>query len=254
MRMDDKIETPSSAVTRSLSLIEVVGLSEKPVTLNDLAERIDMPRATLHRLCQRLVEEGFLFREPDRRHYSVGPRLFKMGLTIVGSGVGTQRHAILKQVVDVTRETCNFVTRSGCDAIYLARVESDWPLRVHLEPGSRVPLHCTASGKLLLAHMDAQQRQKLLASLTFERFTPATIMSADALETEFAEILCDGYSTDREEFMMGLIAIAVPVFDRNGRVVASLACHAPKARMTLDDARRYVPVLQSAARKLAQTF
>ncbi|RVP37023.1 IclR family transcriptional regulator C-terminal domain-containing protein, partial [Sinorhizobium meliloti] len=63
-----------------------------------------------------------------------------------------------------------------------------------------------------------------------------------------------GYSTDREEFMMGLIAIAVPVFDRNGRVVASLACHAPKARMTLDDARRYVPVLQSAARKLAQTF
>ncbi|WP_234833288.1 IclR family transcriptional regulator [Sinorhizobium meliloti] len=134
-----------------------------------------------------------------------------MGLTIAGSGVGTQRHAILKQVVDVTRETCNFVTRSGCDAIYLARVESDWPLRVHLEPGSRVPLHCTASGKLLLAHMDAQQRQKLLASLTFERFRPATIMSADALETEFAEILCDGYSTDREEFMMGLIAIAVPV-------------------------------------------
>ncbi len=120
-------------------------------------------------------------------------------------------------------------------------------VRVHLEPGSRVPLHCTASGKLLLAHMDAQHRQKLLASLPFERFTPATIMSADALETEFAEILCDGYSTDREEFMMGLIAIAVPVFDRNGRVVASLACDAPKARMTLD-ARRYVPVLQSAAR------
>ncbi|MGH0258510.1 IclR family transcriptional regulator C-terminal domain-containing protein [Sinorhizobium meliloti] len=55
-------------------------------------------------------------------------------------------------------------------------------VRVHLEPGSRVPLHCPASGKLLLAHMDAQQRQKLLASLTFERFTPATIMSADALE------------------------------------------------------------------------
>ncbi|WP_307959223.1 IclR family transcriptional regulator domain-containing protein [Sinorhizobium medicae] len=54
--------------------------------------------------------------------------------------------------------------------------------------------------------------------------------------------------------MIGLIAIAVPVFDRNGRVVASLACHAPKARMTLDDSKRYVPVLQSAARKLAQTF
>ncbi|WP_338090183.1 IclR family transcriptional regulator C-terminal domain-containing protein [Sinorhizobium meliloti] len=133
------------------------------------------------------------------------------------------------------------VERPGLEMLKMLRV------RVHLEPGSRVPLHCPASGKLLLAHMDAQQRQKLLASLTFERFTPATIMSADALETEFAEILCDGYSTDREEFMMGLIAIAVPVFDRNGRVVASLACHAPKARMTLD-ARRYVPVLQSAAR------
>ncbi|PLP58979.1 IclR family transcriptional regulator [Mesorhizobium loti] len=244
----------NSAITRSLNLIEVVGLSERPVTLLELAAKIDMPKATLHRLCQRLAEEGFLFREPDRRHYSVGPRLFKMGLTIVGSGVGTQRHAILRQVVDVTGETCNFVARSGTDAIYLARVESNWPLRVHLEPGARVPLHCTASGKLLLAHMDEQQRQKLLGLMTFERLTPATLLSPDALEAEFAEILRNGYSTDREEFMLGLIAIAVPVLDANGRVVATLACHAPKARLSLEKAKRYVPVLQSAARKLARTF
>jgi DNA-binding IclR family transcriptional regulator len=244
----------SSAITRSLDLIEAIALADRPVTLAELAGTSGMPKATLHRLCQRLAEEGFLFREPDRRHYSVGPRLFKMGLNIVGEGVGTQRHAILRQVVDATGETCNFVTRAGTEAIYLARVESNWPLRVHLEPGSHVPLHCTASGKLLLAHMNEGQREKLLATMTLDRHTPATLVSRDALEAEFAQILRDGYSKDQEEFMIGLIAIAVPVLDRSGRVVASLACHAPEPRMSLETARRYVPILQAAARKLAQTF
>lgn len=252
--MDSRSEPSNSAITRSLNLIETICLSDRPLALPDLVGLVDMPKATLHRMCQRLVEEGFLFREPDRRHYSVGPRLFRMGLSTVRSGVGTQRHAILQQVVDVTGETSNFVTRAGHEAIYLARVEADWPLRVHLEVGSRVPLHCTASGKLLLAHMDEQQRQKLLSVLAFERYTPATSVAPEALQAEFAQILRNGYSTDREEFMLGLIAIAVPVLDRNGRVVASLACHAPKARMGLDRAKRYVPVLQTAARKLSQTF
>nr|WP_284144924.1 IclR family transcriptional regulator [Tianweitania aestuarii] len=177
-----------------------------------------------------------------------------MGLNIVGEGVSTQRHAILRQVVDATGETCNFVTRNGTEAIYLARAESNWPLRVHLEPGSHVPLHCTASGKLLLAHMDEQSRERLLASIQLDAYTPATITMRDALDVEFAKILCDGFSLDLEEFIVGLMAIAVPVLDRNGRVVASLACHAPTPRMSLDLARRYVPTLQVAARKLSQTF
>ncbi|MGS1093935.1 IclR family transcriptional regulator [Aquamicrobium terrae] len=252
--MNAQADLSSSAITRSLNIIELIGLADRPVTLPELAGHIDMPKATLHRLCQRLVDEGFLFREPDGRHYSVGPRLFRMGLSIVRLGVGTQRHAILQQVVDITGETCNFVTRTGTEAIYLARVEANWPLRVHLEVGSRVPLHCTASGKLLLAHMDEQQRQKLLSLVTFERYTPTTLTAPEALESEFATILRNGYSTDREEFMVGLIAIAVPVLDRNGRVVASLACHAPKARMSLEKAKRYIPVLQAASRKLSQTF
>jgi DNA-binding IclR family transcriptional regulator len=252
--LDDRTDISSSAITRSLNIIEVISLADRPITLPELAGHIDMPKATLHRLCQRLVDEEFLFREPDGRHYSVGPRLFRMGLSIVRQGVGTQRHAILQQAVDITGETCNFVTRTGSEAIYLARVEANWPLRVHLEVGSKVPLHCTASGKLLLAHMDEQQRQKLIGLMAFERFTPATLIAPEALEAEFATILRNGYSTDREEFMVGLIAIAVPVLDRNGRIVASLACHAPKARMGLEKAKRYLPVLQAASRKLSQTF
>jgi DNA-binding IclR family transcriptional regulator len=252
--MKDAPENASSAVTRSLNLIEAIALAARPMKLTELEATSNLPKATLHRLCHRLAAEGFLFREPGRRHYSAGPRLIKMGLSIVGEGVSTQRHVILRQVVEATGETCNFVTRSGSEAIYLARVESKWPLRVHLEPGSHVPLHCTASGKLLMAHMEEQARDKLFATLTLDAQTPATLTSREALEAEFAQILRDGYSTDQEEFMIGLIAIAVPVLDRNGRVVASLACHAPVARLSLDAAKRYLPMLQAASRKLAQTF
>ena len=136
----------------------------------------------------------------------------------------------------------------------LDRVEARWPLRLHLEPGSRVPLHCTASGKLLLACMAEARRATLLAAIDFSPFTPQTITDAKAFAAELATIRQQDYSLDREEFLLGLVAIAVPVRDRHGVALAALACHAPSARLSLERAVSYLPVMQKAAARLGRTF
>lgn len=127
------------------------------------------------------------------------------------------------------------------------RVEAQWPLRLTLDVGSHVPLHCTASGKLFLAWMPRRERDALIERLTLTRMTANTLTEPDALRAECDAIARLGYSCDREEFIAGLIAVAVPVVDQAGEVRAAIAVHAPTARMTLKDAVQRIDALKAAA-------
>ena len=222
------------ATERALGLLEAVASAGRPTTLKELEAICGLPAATTFRLCGLLLDQGYLIRDADPRRFSVGPRLMRLGLEIVrAAGPANARRKILSELVEAIGETCNLTCPSRGEVLYLDRVETKWPLRMALEPGSRVPIHCTASGKLFLAHMPDAQRDRLLAEATFERHAPGTLMSAKALLQDLGRIVRRGYSTDNEEFLAGLVAVAVPVRDRQGRVVAAVACHAPEARMSL---------------------
>ncbi len=212
-----------------------------------------IPKGTAHRLCIQLVEQAFLSRDVDQRFYAVGTALRELAFDTLNNGLERgQRHTILAGLVSDIKETCNFTTLDGAQILYLDRVEADWPLRLHLPIGSHVPLHCTASGKLFLALMSREKREALLASLPLKALTKNTLTNAGALNKDFKLIQDRGYSTDREEFMAGLIAVAVPVLDNAGAIRAAIAVHAPIARMSLADAVARLPLLKSAARKMRQ--
>jgi DNA-binding IclR family transcriptional regulator len=243
-----------TALVRSFELLETVVASARALTIAELCAELGLPKPTVHRLCQRLEAEGFLAREPGGRRYAVGPRLFRIGLAVLRSGAGPERRAILENLVDDIGETCNFTTLAGDEVVYLDRVEARWPLRMQLEPGSRVPIHCTASGKLFLAMMEPARRKRALDAIDLAPFTPATITDRAALEVELAAIARQGYSLDREEFLVGLVAISVPVVDRRGVALAAVACHAPSVRLDLERALSHLPTLKAAARRLGATL
>ena len=134
--------------------------------------------------------------------------------------------------------------------VYWDRVETEWPLRHQLPIGVHVPLHCTATGKLYLSTLSKKQRRFLLSVAALDRHTPKTIMDIDALDEALAEISASGLSTDNEEFIEGMVAIAVPVTDKLGRFVAGLAIHAPVVRMSLEEAISHADVLRAAAQEL----
>ncbi|MBA4789513.1 MAG: IclR family transcriptional regulator [Rhizobiales bacterium] len=244
----------ASAMLRALDLLGEIARSETPLAVPDLCARLALPKPTVHRLCQKLEAENYLLREPDGRRFAVGPRFLRMGFDMLRNTVSAERRGILEELVELAGETCNFVTRVGSEAIYLDRVEASWPLRLHLEVGSRVPMHCTASGKLFLSAMRPSQRRRILESLHLKAQTPNTITTVAALEAELERISARGYSTDDQEFLEGLCAIAVPVKDASGAVVAAVACHGPLPRFSLEKAVSLVPHLKRAAEKLARTL
>jgi DNA-binding IclR family transcriptional regulator len=113
-----------------------------------------------------------------------------------------------------------------------------------------VPLHCTASGKLFLAFMRPAEQRALLGRLDLARMTPKTITRPESLMSALLPIQAQEMGIDDEEFIVGMVAVAVPILDREGKMIAALACHAPTAQASLQDLTEKAPFMRQAAREL----
>lgn len=243
----------TTALQKAVRLIRALVSVENPSQLSDLAEAVAMPRPSVHRLLQQLEEVGVVQRDLSGRGYTVGPSWLWLAvdaLSVVARRPPTRD--VMRELVDQLGESCNLSILVEHEILYLARVECDWPLRMQLRAGSRVPIHCTASGKLLLAEMSTAQRQKLLRSLKLPRFTANTLTDPAQLEAECATIRARGISINREEYHLGLIGVAVPVKRSDGKVIAALAIHAPIFRMNVEGAELNVPLLTAAAARIGR--
>ena len=154
---------------RLFALLEVVASKDQFFSLQNLAEETDIPKPTLHRMLQQLESAGLLERSGDGRQYGTGVRLRKLAESLLlNDTFHGARHGVLRALVNEVGESCNLTALSGSEVMYLDRVETPAPLRFYLHSGSRVPVHCSASGKLFLAGMTPSQRQRLLAHAPLE--------------------------------------------------------------------------------------
>ena len=242
-----------SSAERSLRLLARLAEEGRALTLAELAAYLELPKGTAHRLCTLLLETGFIARGVNERDFTVGSALRKLALdTLNHDSVRGLRHQVLSDLVAQIGETCNITTLDGASVLYLDRVEAPWPWRLTLAVGEHVPLHCTASGKLFLAMTSSRQRELLLPQLRLTAMTEATITSRADLQEECARIATAGYALDRQEFIDGLLAIAVPICDESGQIRAALAVHAPVSRMSSARAEEKLPALKEAARRLSR--
>jgi len=249
--------TPPTTIVseRALLLLEIIAKAEEPPTLGELMASLELPKATTHRFAALLERLGFVQRTMDGKRYAIGPRLSALAMdTMRHSFQLAPRRAILAGLVRAIGETCNITMLDGTELIYLDRVESDWPLQIRLKIGSRVPLHCTASGKLFLSLAPVSLRQALFVSGPLHRHTPHTIVEPAKLEAELDKIRGTGIGIDNEEFIEGMTAVAVPVLDSKGIICATVAVHGPTVRLPLPRAIGLAPALLQAARAIEATF
>lgn len=238
---------------RLFALLEVIASKDQFFSLQGLAEETAIPKPTLHRMLQQLENAGLLERAADSRQYGTGVRLRKLAENLLlNDTFHGARHSVLRALVAEVGESCNLTALSGSEVIYLDRVETQAPLRFYLHSGSRVPVHGSASGKLFLAGMTPAQRQRLLAHAPLEAFTPKTLTNLDALEEEIQQVKRQGFALDNEEFLPGLLCVAVLVPSASGRSNLCVAVQAPIMRLPADKALKLLPALQRAAEALSQ--
>lgn len=250
---DDAVPT---ATQRCFAILNLVAQSSNAVDVGEVIENLALPKATAYRLVDGLVSAGYLVREPVRKRLTVGARLADLAFGALRASMrDASRYAVLQRLAGTVNETCNIGTVLNGEVIYLDRVEAEhWPLRLHYTAGSRVPLHCSAIGKLFLALTPAPRRQRLLQSLEMRGFTANTVTEPAKLETELRQIRREQVSFDREEYLVGVVCMAVPVIGRQGDMLAALAIQAPEARMNIRLARGHLETLRHAAAEIAAIF
>jgi DNA-binding IclR family transcriptional regulator len=237
---------------RLLLVLEEVARVGVPVTPTEVNAQLGLPKPTIHRLFSTLEEEGFLQRDIDGRAYSPGRRLRAMATGVLSSlRIRAARLAVLRKLSDVIGETCNIALPDRDSMIYLERVETEWPLRIQLPVGTTVPFYCTASGKMYLSTLPKTHLARYANSEQLVQNTENTIVTPGDLIRAVSTVRSEGYAVDAEEFMDGMIAVAVPIFDSNKRLMATLSFHAPTIRFTVEKALEYLPALREAAADLS---
>jgi IclR family transcriptional regulator, acetate operon repressor len=259
MLASDVLGGADTPALRLFALLERVAARDQLFTLQSLVEDTGWPKPSVHRMLQQLEAAGLVQRENDFRHYSTGLRLRRFAHNLLAnSSFYGARHRVLRALVGEVGESCNITALADGEVVYLDRVETAAPLRFYLHPGSRVPVHCSASGKVFLAQLLPQQRARLLQAAPLERCTPATLTDTVALSRELEDVRKQGYGLDREEFLPGLVCVAVPVppaagqVQGPGRATLCVALQAPAVRLPIDRALKWLPALRRAAQALGR--
>lgn len=239
-----------SSITRVLEIIEAVSYASKPLSPLELSQELDIPKPTIHRLIQNLLDEGFVTVDigggiiPGKRVRNLGVELWQQRLFF------NERQMILQKLVDELKETCGIGVPYQMNMVYTNRANTTLPIQIYLPVGAKSPMWCTATGKLYLSQLPHTSRDKILQNLSLDKFTKNTITDIDALNAELDRIAETGIGIDNEEFISEMVAIAVPIRDRKSRYLASLYLHAPTIRVSLDDLLTHVLRLQKAAKDI----
>lgn len=218
----------------------------------DIGAQLGFNRQTVHRLLNQLEAIGMVRRDLARERFEIGPTLVQLGLRAQsGNQTAKLRRAVMEKLVTTIGEDCNLGVLDGHEIIYIDHVPCNSPLRRHVEIGGRMPAYCTAIGKVLLAHLPSKALDQYLSVAALAPWTEHTWTDPERFREHLADIREQGYAINSEENLIGLLAVAVLVWDPLGRVVAGMSIHGPKARLSQSRARAIVPDLSKGAKAIS---
>jgi DNA-binding IclR family transcriptional regulator len=219
------------SVTKAIQALRLLAEAGE-LGVSELGRRMRAHKSTVSRLLATLERHGMVSRNPQNERFGLGPALISLaGAALQRLDLRATAREHLERLAEQTRETVNLAILDGDQVVNIEKLPSPHYIRDIGWIGRRTPLHCTATGKALIAHLGRPELRRLLGS-RLKRFTPHTITDWAELEAELAEIRRLGYAIGREELEPGLVAIAAPVYDLAGRVAAAVSVSGPSFRMT----------------------
>jgi IclR family transcriptional regulator, KDG regulon repressor len=218
-----------SAAARVLSVLECMSRA-RSVGLEELSRDVGLAKPTVYRFLQTLQSLGYARRtEGDR--WAITLKLFNVGSRALDHlDLHAASRPIAEELAEELGETVHMGVLEGDSAVYVLKIESKFTIRMFSRVGRRIPLHCTAIGKVLLAFSGAEERKASLEGLELVAHTPKTISRRPALEAELRRVKAQGFAVDDEEHEEGIVCIGAPVFDREGGLAAALSVSWPRFR------------------------
>src|SRR3954447_24108884 len=237
------------SVDRALTILEVLArVGEAGVT--EIAADLGVHKSTAFRLVATLEAHRLVEQTTGRGRYRLGVGLLRLaGATTARLDLVQEARPVCRQLAAETGETVNIAVLSESSALYLDQVAGSSALQPHNWVGQHIPLHATSNGKVLLSGLDAEQLAELLGPLS--RYTPLTITTRARLRDELDRVREQGYAVAVDELEEGLTAVAAPIRNAHGDVVASMSVSGPTFRLSERRVETVVPQLVGAAAEVS---
>lgn len=242
------------SVGRTLDILEFLGSSEQEFGVSEIGAATGLSAGTAHRLLGTLVSRGYVRRNQRTRRYGLGLRALTMAIT-ARERIGPLALPFLEELVEASQETANLAVIEDGSTLY---IEQAFPvkrtLRMFTDPGNRVPLHATGTGKVLLAYQPPRLIEFILGRSRLSRRTASTITDLPQLRAELQRIRKDGYAADYEEQEEGVRCLAAPVFGPDGNIFAAMSVSGPTSRLDQSRMEALVPHLKTIAAALSEAL
>jgi DNA-binding IclR family transcriptional regulator len=238
---------PKSVLARGLRLLDAFGPGDAELGLAELAARTGLPKPTAHRLLRELLAWGGVEQTAGGR-YRLGMHLFTLGQRVPAQRE-LRRRALpyLEDLYEATHENVHLAVLHGTTTMFLEKLTGHRSTPIVSRVGSRLPAHCTATGKVFLA-LGPPERLRRVVDGGLSRHTPRTIVLAGLLDRDLDRVRSRGYAINIEESELGVVAVAAPVFDRDRRVLASISVTGGSHRLAVE---RVAPAVCGAAEALS---
>jgi len=242
--------------TPTIRLLEVIeAFCESPDTnISAISNQLDIPLPTVYRNIDNLLEAGFLAKDPADR-ISAGPRLRRLLYnSLARESSLAERRSLLQKLSDSIEETVSISVPRGHGLYYFDRVESHWPMRLTLNPGDKLPMISSASGKLYLSTLPNETALRIFKNEKKNQTARLAIKRESEFIKELDKIRDNEFALDNEEFFDGMVGAAVPIKSLDGRYSAFLSTHGLVARKSIEATRSEISALQECADQLTALF
>ncbi|MDR9754825.1 pca regulon transcriptional regulator PcaR [Pseudomonas sp. SZMC_28357] len=241
-----------TSLARGLAVVQAFQERKRHLTIAQISHRTEIPRAAVRRCLHTLIKLGYA--TTDGRTYSLLPKVLTLGHAYVSSTpLAVSAQPYLDRMSDLLHEACNMATLEGDDILYIARSATTQRLiSVDLSVGGRLPAYCTSMGRILLAALDDSSLGEYLERADLQAKTSRTLHTPETLLECLQQVRQQGWCIVDQELEQGLRAIAVPVYDASGQVVAALNASTHAGRVSRSDLeQRFLPALLGASRDLS---
>ncbi len=250
--MARQIESPSTAVERTLLILEAVAQREGGMSNADFSRKLKIPKSSASYILRTLEQHAYLRRDREDGKYRLGLKVLSLSRAAL-SGVDIREVAlpIMRHLVDQIHLTTHLAILDHEEAVYVEKVEEPGFIKMDTWIGRRMEVHSTAVGKSLLAYLDADELETIIRHRGLKKLTPYTITSVAKLMKEFERVRRLGYSVDDEENSLGARCVGAPIFNSQGRVEASLGSTGTITAVTRDAVPRLAELVKEAARRIS---
>ena len=251
MANDQEVKYLVPGLERGLQLLLAFGEQHRDLTFAELHRLVDMPKATAYRVVQTLEYMGFLERNARTNTFSLGMNVLRLGFEYIASlDVAQVGQPVIEQLRDISQCSSHLAIRDGRDIIYIARVSRRFAYQP-VSVGTRLPVHCTSLGRMLLTDVSRSEFEQLFPDERLPGNAPGQLYDREALWQMVQQDKARGYVIGESFYRHGISSIVYPVFNRSGRVAAVVSILVPSDEIPQSDRERLQNDVSMAADKIS---